>query len=408
MKYTTVTSLAPRLDNVAPSATLALTQKAAELRAAGHDVVSLTAGEPDFAPAPHVIEAAKAAMDAGHTRYTAVSGMLPLREAICDVHAKLDGLHYETNEVIVGTGAKQALYNALQALTGPGDEVVIIAPFWVSYPAMVRLAGAEPVIVTGTQDTGFIPDTETLRAAVTDATKAIVICSPANPSGACFDTAQLEGLADIVRSHPRLVVIADEIYRRISYGDAPTPTLLGTCPDIQDRVVGVDGCSKSFAMTGFRIGWACGPRNIISAMGRIQGQSTSNPSTPSQHAALAALTGDQGWVDEMVSTFATRKDFVVGRLNALPGLSCFEPRGAFYVFPSMKELIGRRLPDGMEVTNAIAFTAHLLHEHHLATVPGKPFGAPEHFRLSFAASLETLSEGLDRLERAIRTCVDIT
>lgn len=402
MKYKNIATLASRLADVKPSATLALTEKARELAAAGKDVVSLTAGEPDFPPAAHIIEGTKAALDKGATRYTHVGGVPQLREAIQQVYAQQDGLHYELNEIVVSTGAKQAVYNAMQALLDPGDEVIIVAPYWLSYRDIVVLADGVAVIVDTDESTNFILPAERLAEAITDRTKAIILNSPSNPTGATYDAAQLAAIAAVIERHPKIVVIADEIYRRFTYGDGDAPSLLRVAPDLQDRVLVIDGCSKTYAMTGFRIGWTAGPRNIISAMSKIQGQSTSNPAAPSQFAALAALTGDQTWVDEMVRTFDIRRKFVVGRLNAMPGVRCFDPTGAFYVFPNFGDLVGRQLADGTEIRDAFTICAHLLHEHHLVVVPGQPFGAPNNIRMSFATDSETLAKGLDRLQTAIQ------
>ena len=405
MQYNTIIPLSPRLKQVVPSATLALTQKARELKSQGHDVLALTAGEPDFPPAEHIIEATRKAATDGKTRYTAVSGIQELREAICaDIKAR-DGLHYELNELIVSSGAKQALYNAMQALIGPGDEVIITAPYWVSYTDMVRLAGGEPVVVTTSDADGFILKPDQLEAAITDRTKAIILNSPSNPTGACYSARELKALAEVLKRYPKIVIIADDIYRRLTYTEEGAPSLLSVAPDLQARTLVVDGCSKTYAMTGYRIGWTLGPRNVISAMGRIQGQSTSCAASPSQYAALAAVTGDQAWVDEMTKTFDLRRKYVVGRLRSMPGIECFEPQGAFYVFPNMSGLKGRTSPDGVPLADATALTAHFLHEHHLVMVPGKPFGAPDNFRISFACSMDTLVASMDRMQSAIEKLV---
>ena len=400
VNYTHIARLAARLENVTPSATLALTQKARDLAAAGHDVVSLTAGEPDLPPAAHILEAGQKAIADGQTRYTNVAGIEPLRAAIQQVYLQLDDLKYELNEIVVSSGAKQAVFNAMQVLIDPGDEVIIAAPFWLSYRDIVHLAGGTPVILDTTDD-DFILTPAKLRDAITGKTKALILNSPSNPTGAAYSPEQLSAIAEVIRKNESLVVLADEIYRRFSYTGSSAATLLGVAPDLQCRVLVIDGCSKSYAMTGFRVGWTAGPRNIVSAMARVQGQSTSNPATPSQYAALAAITGDQSWVDDMVGVFDTRRKFVVGRLQALPGVSCFDPAGAFYAFPDICGLVGRRLPDGTEIADSFAFTAFLLHEHHLVVVPGKPFGAPNNLRLSFATDMQTLTKGLDRMQTAI-------
>jgi aspartate aminotransferase len=401
MEYKTITPLARRLDKVLPSATLALTQRARELKAEGHDVLSLTAGEPDLPPAEHIIEATKQALDDGQTRYTHVGGIQPLREAVQSYYQNLDGLKYELNEIIVSSGAKQAIFNAMQALLNPGDEVIVISPYWVSYPDIVRLAGGTPIIIETTEAQGFLLRPDQLEAAITEKTKAIILNSPSNPTGACYSESDLQNLVTILEAHPKIVILADDIYRRFSYASETAASLLSVAPQLQSRTLLIDGCSKTYAMTGFRIGWTLGPRNIISAMSRVQGQSTSSPASPSQFAALAAITGDQTWVKEMVSTFDLRRKYVLGRLRSVPGLACFEPQGAFYAFPNMSGLIGRYLPDGIPIKDATTLTAYFLHEHHLVMVPGKPFGAPNNFRLSFACSMDTLMQSMDRLQTAV-------
>jgi len=401
VEYKTITPLAHRLQQVVPSATLALTQKARELKAEGHDVLSLTAGEPDLPPAAHIIEATKLALDQGETRYTHVGGVQPLREAIQNYYENLDGLKYELNEIVVSTGAKQAIYNAMQALINPGDEVIVVTPFWVSYKDIVRLAGGEPVLVETTEEQDFLLRPDQLENAISEKTKAIILNSPSNPTGACYTPDQLQSLVQILEAHPKIMIIADDIYRRFSYSGKDAASILSVAPQLQSRTLLIDGCSKTYAMTGFRIGWTLGPRNIISAMSRIQGQSTSSPSSPCQYGALAALTGDQTWVQEMVATFDLRRKYVLGRLRSIPGIECFEPQGAFYAFPNMSGLVGRHLPDGIAIKDATALTAHLLHEHHLVMVPGKPFGADNNFRLSFACSMDTLIQAMDRLQNAV-------
>jgi aspartate aminotransferase len=401
VKYQNIPKLASRLRDVSPSATLSLAQKAREMAAAGHDVVSLTAGEPDFPTAPHVIEAAKRALDRGETRYTAVTGTPELREAIQRRILEDDGIRYELNEIIVSSGAKQSIYNAIQSLLEPGDEAILIAPYWLSYRDMVNLVGGVPVVIETEAERGFLVGAAELESRITPRTRLLVLNSPSNPAGAAYGADPLRAIAELLRRHPEISILSDEIYRRFTYGGEGYASLLRVAPDLQDRVLMVDGCSKTYAMTGFRLGWAAGPRNLISAMGRVQGQTTSNPCSISQAAALAALTGDQSTVAEMVEAFDVRRRFVVGRLRRLPGVRCFDPRGAFYVFPSLAEFVGRRLPDGTEIRDAFTLTAHLLHDHHLVVVPGKPFGAADHLRISFASGMETLTKGLDRLQIAL-------
>lgn len=403
MKYkdSPLPRLAHRLSEVTPSATLALAQKAKEMSEQGHDVVSLTAGEPDLVPPAHILDAAKASLDRGETKYTAVSGIDELRRAIqSDLCARYP-IDYELNEIIVSCGAKQAIYNAILALVQTGDEVVMIAPYWLSYRDIVLLADGKPVVVQTEERDGFLPNIRAIEAAITAHTRVLILNSPSNPTGAAFTRTHFEAIAGVLRKHPQVTILLDEIYRRFVYDKEVDVGFLQVAPDLAERSIVIDGVSKTYAMTGLRIGWAAGPRNVISAMNRIQGQSTSNPSSPAQYAALAALTGDQSWVDDMVRTYSTRRRFVVGRLSAIPNVSCTEPKGAFYAFPNIERLLGRRLPDGTEIKDAFNFTAHLLHEHHLVVVPGKPFGAPNHIRLSFATDMETLGKGLDRLQKAV-------
>lgn len=391
--------LATRLDAVAPSATLALGQKAREMAASGKDVVSLTAGEPDFGAPKHVIEAMKASLDRGDTHYTAVPGIPELRRAVAERTCRGE-VTYDENEVVVSTGAKQAIFNAVMALVDPGDQAIVLAPYWLSYADMVRIAGGEVVTVDTDEADGFVATPERLEAAITDKTRLLFLNTPSNPAGGLYSEAQLRDVAGVLRRHERVFVISDEIYGRCVYG-VPYTTLLDVAPDLRARILVIDGCSKSYAMTGLRIGWGVGPRPLISAMSKLQGQSTSNACAPAQHGALAAITGDQSCVDEMVKAFDARRKFVVGRLNAIPNVTCADPKGAFYVFPNLSGYVGRRLPDGSDVEDAFAICAHLLHDHALVVVPGGPFGKKNHVRLSFATDMDTLAKGLDRLQNAL-------
>lgn len=392
--------LAQRLSTVAPSATLALAEKAKELAAAGRDIVNLTAGEPDFPVSAHVAEALIKAVRDGETRYTAVTGILPLREAIATLYRQ-KGLAVGPAEVVVSTGAKQSIYGAALALLDPGDEAILFAPYWLSYADIVRLAEARPVVLHGDEDRGFLISPEALESAITPKTRMLILNSPSNPSGAVYDRAALLGLAEVLRRHPQVTVVSDEIYERFVYGDGAYVSLLEVAPDLAPRTLIVSGCSKTYAMTGLRIGWAVGPKALVSALGKIQGQSTSSPVAPTQWAALAAITGDQGPVEAMVEAFDARRKFLVGRLLALPNVRCFDPRGAFYVLPNFSAYVGRRLPDGSPIDDAYALSAHLLHDHGLVVVPGGPFGAKDHLRLSFSYELSTLAKGVDRLQAAL-------
>jgi aspartate aminotransferase len=391
--------LAQRLDTVAPSATLALAQRAREMQAEGRDVVSLTAGEPDCGPPDHAVAAMKAALDRGETRYTDVPGIRDLRAAIADRTSR-PGATYGANDVVVSAGAKQAIFNALLAVMNEGDEGVVLAPYWLSYADMIRIAGGRVVTVDTREEDGFVPDAAKIEAALTPRTKLLVMNSPSNPAGAFYRRQDLEAIASVLRRHEGVLILSDDIYGRFLFGETPL-SLLDVAPDLAPRTIVVDGCSKTYAMTGLRVGWAVGPKPIISAMTKLQGQSTSNVCTPAQYAALAALTGDQGFVARMLESFDARRRFVVGRLRAIPNVTCFDPKGAFYVFPSLERYVGRRLPDGSTVDDAFSICGHLLHAHGLVVVPGGPFGMRNHVRLSFATDMATLARGIDRLRAGL-------
>ncbi len=398
---------AARLANVAPSATLALAQRARELRAQGRDVVSLTAGEPDFLPAPHVIQAAHDAMVRGQARYTAVPGLPELRDAIVAQQRAFDGIGWTRDEIVVSTGAKQAIANALGAILDPGHEVVIVAPYWLSYVDMTHLFGGTPVLVQTRAEEGFVLRPEVLDAAITPRTRLVILNSPSNPAGACYTEADWRALAEVLRRHPQVLVMLDDIYRRLYFGGtAVAPSLLAAAPELQSRAIVIDGCSKTYAMTGYRLGWSAAPRAIASMIGRVQGQTTSSAPAASQYAALAALTGDQGWVTEMVRTYDRRRKVVIERLRAIEGLRCFDPGGAFYAFPDVSAWLGRALPSGASqggkrIAAVDDLVEHLLVDHDVATVPGAPFGAPGHLRLSFALDLPDLEKGLARIAKAL-------
>jgi aspartate aminotransferase len=392
--------LTSRLASVVPPATLTLAQKARDLAADGRDVVNLTVGEPDFRTPEFVVRAIRDALDRGETKYTAINGIIELREAIAR-RFKEQGVEYDPAQIIVSTGAKQSIFNAVLCLVEEGDEAIIQNPAWLSYADMVRFAGGQAVEINTTEDSGFRMSALELERAITDKTRLLFLNSPSNPTGAVYEQADLEPIAAVLRKHPGVIVISDEIYDCFVFGGTKYTSLLAVAPDLENRVLKVNGCSKRYAMTGLRLGWAAGPRALVSAMGRIQGQSTSNACSATQYGALAALTGDQSYVEQMREAFDVRRRFVVGRLNAIPYLSCFDPQGAFYAFPNASRFVGRTLPDGSTVTDAFSIAAHLLHEHGLVVVPGGPFGAKNHFRISFAAEMETLAKGLDRLESAL-------
>ena len=386
--------LAQRLQRIRPSATVGITAKAINLREAGRDVISLSAGEPDFATPEHIRAAGIEAIRSGNTKYTALDGAHALKLAIA---AKLSGenkLSYEPAQILVTSGAKQACFNACQALLDPGDEVVVPAPYWVSYPEMVRLADAEPVIVHTTAEHEFTMTAGQLAGAITPATRLVILNSPCNPTGAVYLRAQWQALGEVLREHPRVVVLSDEIYEHIYWADEPFTSFANACPDLYDRTLTVNGMSKGYAMSGWRLGYAAGPVALIKAMTTIQGQSTTNACTISQAAARAALNGDQRPVRAMCAEFKERHDAILPRLDSIPGFECRPARGAFYLFPNISEAM--RLKG---IDDDVVFCEQLLDSAGVAVVPGSAFGAPAHLRISFAASLETLSVALERIEK---------
>ncbi|MCA9550316.1 MAG: pyridoxal phosphate-dependent aminotransferase [Myxococcales bacterium] len=391
--------LADRLSTVAPSATLAMAQKARDMKAKGRDVVSLTTGEPDFPPPDHVIEAIHKALTDGYTRYTPVGGLPELVEVI-RAHYANKGLSLASNQVVVSAGAKQAVFNVAMAVLNPGDEAVVLAPYWVSYPDIIRIAEATPVTAVGTQDDGFVVRPEVLDAAMTDKTRLVILNSPSNPTGGVYSRADLEATAEVLRRYPNAVIISDEIYDRFLYEGAEQISLLEVAPDLEDRTVVVNGCSKTFAMTGLRLGWAVGPKPLIAAMNMLQGQSTSNASAPIQMGGVAALTGDPGPVERMLAAFDRRRRFIVDKLRHFKGVTCFDPRGAFYAFPDVSGLFGKARPDGTVVKDADDLSDYLLEQYAVVVVPGAPFGAPNHVRLSYATDEDTLDRALTRMAEA--------
>ena len=385
--------LSERIARVKPSPTMAVTAKAAELKRAGKDIIGLGAGEPDFDTPAHIREAAMEALRSGRTRYTAVEGILELREAICEKFSRDNQLDYQPDQVLVSNGAKQSIYNLCMALLGPEDEAVIPAPYWVSYPDMVLLADATPVIVGAGADQHFKITPAQLEAAITPRTRLLILNSPSNPTGVAYTRAELEALAEVIRRHPGLIVATDDIYEHIYWGREPFCSFLTAAPDLQEQVVTINGVSKVYAMTGWRIGYAAGPRKLIGAMKKLQGQSTSNPNSIAQYASLAALTGDQSCITEMTAAFRQRHDWLLEALNSLPGFRCLPADGAFYAFPDVSEVIA-----GLdEVGDDTEFAAFLLEQAGVAVVPGAAFGAPGHERLSYACSLETLERAVDRI-----------
>ena len=392
-------SLASRLDRVKPSATVAIATKANELKAAGVDVISFSVGQPDFEPPAHILDAAKAAIDTGVSKYTATRGILPLREAVAaDSKARRGGHEHSPAEIVVSVGAKHTLFNLALALYEEGDEVIIPAPYWVSYPEQVRLAGATPIIVDAAPEDGYKLSADALEAAITDKTKAVILCSPSNPTGAAYSPTEMRALADVLAKHD-VWVIADEIYARLTYGEFEQKSLLELAPELRERLIIVDGVSKTFAMTGWRIGWMLAPAHVAKACDKIQSQSTTNPTAVAQYAAIAALTGPQEPIEAMRETFEARRARIVEGLNAIDSIRCGTPEGAFYAFADVRELVGKTGPAGV-IKDDLALAGYLLDEARCAVVPGTAFGAPGHLRISYAASEEQIDEGLRRIAAA--------
>jgi aspartate aminotransferase len=391
--------LSATLSRVKPSPTIAVTTKAAEMRRAGHDVIGLGAGEPDFDTPENIRAAGIRAIEEGKTRYTPPDGIPELKEAICAKFKRDNGLDYVPAQVSVGTGGKQILYNALMATLNPGDEVIIPAPYWVSYPDMVLLAGGEPVVVPAGIETGFKLSAEALEAAITPRTRWFIFNSPSNPTGAGYTWDELKALTDVLMRHPHVWVMTDDMYEHLAYDDFRFCTPAQVEPGLYDRTLTCNGVSKAYAMTGWRIGYAAGPEVLIGGMRKIQSQSTSNPCTISQWAAIEALTGPQDFIAENNKVFARRRDMVVEMLNAIEGVTCPVPEGAFYVYPSIAGLIGRKSPAGTAIDSDEAFATALLEETGVAVVFGAAFGLSPAFRVSYATSDAALKEACSRIQR---------
>jgi aspartate aminotransferase len=385
-----------RVQRVKPSATLAVTARAARLKAQGKDVIGLGAGEPDFDTPVPIADAGVAAIRKGFTRYTHVEGIDELKDAIAAKFQRDNGLSYERAQILVSSGAKQTLYNLCMAVLDPGDEVIIPAPYWVSYPDMVLLADGLPVMPLAGMAQGYKITPRQLAAAITPKTRLFLLNSPCNPTGAAYTRAELRALGEVLLEHPRIVVGTDDMYEKIYWGAEPFTSLLSAVPELYPRTVTINGVSKAYAMTGWRIGYCGGPRELITAMSTIQGQSTSNPSSISQKAAAAALTGDQRCVSDMNAAFKERRDFVVRALNALPGISCLPGDGTFYAFAEVSRAMA-----ALGCRDDAEFAELLLNEAGVAVVPGSGFGAPNHMRLSFACSMQTLEEALQRIARIL-------
>ena len=394
--------LARRLGLVKPSPTMAITAKAASLKAAGEDVIGLGAGEPDFDTPEHVKEAAVRAMRAGETKYTPVDGLPALKQAVARKFERENDLAYGPEQISVGTGAKHVLYNALMASLDPGDEVVVPAPCWVSYPDMVRLAEGTPVIAPTAEEDGFKLRPEALAAAITPRTKWLVFNSPGNPTGAAYGRDEIAALAQVLLDHPHVGVLADDIYEHLVYDDFRFHTIAAVEPALHARTLTINGVSKAYAMTGWRIGFAGGPAALIAAMAKLQSQSTSNPTSISQHAAIAALDGPQDSIAARRAVFQERRDLAVRLLNEAEGLTCPTPRGAFYVYPGCAALIGRKTPEGAVLESDEDVARYLLEAEGVAVVHGAAFGLEPYFRISYATSTEALAEACARIGRATR------
>ncbi|MCP4042177.1 MAG: pyridoxal phosphate-dependent aminotransferase [Gammaproteobacteria bacterium] len=389
--------LSSRVKRVKPSPTLAVTARAAELRAEGKDIIGLGVGEPDFDTPDHIKSAAKQALDDGFTKYTAVDGIPSLKRAIIDKLKRDNNLDYSPGQVIVSCGGKQCIFNLAQALLDPGDEVIIPAPYWVSYPDIMLLADAEPVILRAGIDQGFKIKPAQIEAAITAKTRLFIINSPSNPTGVCYTREELLALGKVLRQHPQVMIATDDIYEHIVWGDKPNENILTVCPDLYDRVIILNGVSKAYSMTGWRIGYAAGPESLIRGMKKIQSQSTSNPTSISQVAAQTALEGSQAIISDMIGIFKGRHDMVLEALNGMQGVKCLPAQGAFYLFPDVREAIANL--DGID--NDVGLAEYLLQEAGVALVPGSAFGAPGYIRLSYATSDENLEKALERLRKVL-------
>ena len=389
-------SVSPRMARVRPSPTGAVLALVTELRSQGRDIISLGTGEPDFDTPKHIRDAAVAAISAGETRYTPIDGTAALKSAIQGKFARENGLQYETSAIIVTCGGKQALFNVCMALLNPGDEAVIAAPFWVSYPDMVLLAEGEPVIIETGIEQQFKMTPAQLEAALNDRTRLVMLNSPCNPTGASYTRSELQALGAVLEDYPGVVIVSDDIYEHIYWADDPFVTFAAACPTLFDRTVTVNGVSKAYAMTGWRIGFAGGPEWLIAAMKTVQSQSTSNPCSVSQAAARAALEGDQGPVQKMRDAYRVRHDYLVGALNGVPGMQCRAAEGAFYAFPRVQDAVDR-----LGLADDTALAEMLIRDAGVACVPGAAFGAPGYLRMSFACSVEVLEEAIKRLNRVL-------
>ena len=385
------------LKRIKPSPTIAVTQKAKELKAAGKDVIGLGAGEPDFDTPDNIKKAAIDAIKAGDTKYTAVDGTKDLKEAIVKKFKRENNLNYTTDQVTVGAGGKHVIYNLMMATLNKGDEVIIPAPYWVSYPDIVLLAGANPIVIECSEEQGFKLSAKDLEAKITNNTKWLILNSPSNPTGACYTELEIKNLSQVLKRNPHVNILSDDIYEHVTYDNFKFFTI-AQIPEIKNKVVTMNGVSKSYAMTGWRIGYAAGDKEIIKAIAKIQSQSTTNPSSISQAAAVEALNGKQDFIPIRAKAFQERRDFVVNSLNAIDGISCLKPDGAFYVFPNCKKLIGKKDKEGKKIQNDTDFVQSLLENFGIAVVQGSAFGLEGFFRISYATSMQNLKKAMNKIK----------
>ena len=397
----TPSRIAERVQRIKPSPSTSAADRANELRRQGKSIVSLVVGEPDFDTPPHVRQAAAAAIEKGATRYTLMAGTVELRQAIAAKLERENGLTYAMNEIIATSGAKSAIYSALSITLQPGDEVIIPAPYWVSYPDMVLASDGVPVTIACPESDGFKLTPAQLEAAITPRTRWLIINSPSNPTGASYTGAEYRALADVLARHPQVLVMTDDIYEHIRFDGERSPHLLNVAPELRERTLAINGVSKTYAMTGWRIGWVAGPRDLVQALDTLLSQSTGNCCSVSQAAAAAALNGDQSFVAESVATYRQRRDHTLARINAIPGLSCRTPDGAFYLYVNCAGLIGKTTPEGRRLAEDGDVVMYLLDSVGVAVVAGTAYGLSPYFRLSIATSIETLDEGCTRIARAV-------
>ncbi|MEA3485278.1 MAG: pyridoxal phosphate-dependent aminotransferase [Candidatus Aerophobetes bacterium] len=395
--------LAKRVSRIIPSLTLSLTAKAKAMRKQGMDVIGLAAGEPDFDTPEHIKEEVKKALDEGFTKYTPASGITELKEAICEKFAKDNSLNYKPSEIIIGCGAKHCLYNAIQVLCEKGDEIILPAPYWVSYLEQIKLSGARPVVVRTKKEDGFKITPELLLKNITRRTKLLILNTPSNPTGSVYSREELEGIAEVA-AKKHIYVISDEIYEKIVYDDIQHVSIASFSPQIKELSIVINGLSKTYSMTGWRIGYASADEKIIKAMSNLQSHSTSNPVSFVQRAAIVALCSSQNWVNEMVAEFKRRRDYMLERLDQIQELSCIPPQGAFYLFPDISKMLGKFFNE-KEVKSSLDFSQLLLEEAKVSVVPGSAFGADNHIRLSYATSMEDIARGMDRIQEMVNKIV---